>query len=72
MEFRDGFRVGFSYGTSVCKRAVGNMKSVKEHKEVAEAYIGGIASNFLRWKSGTGHTHQLTITHKSMNIIKRS
>ena len=29
---RDGFRVGFSYGTSVCKRAVGNMKSVKEHK----------------------------------------
>ena len=38
---RDGFRVGFSYGTSVCKRAVGNMKSVKEHKEVVEAYIGG-------------------------------
>ena len=29
-----------------------------------------IASNFLKWKSGTGHTHQLTITHMPMNIIK--
>ena len=35
------------------------------------AQIGDlIASNFLKWKSGTGHTHQLTITHIPMNIIK--
>ena len=38
---RDGFRVGFSYCTSLCKKVVGNMKSVKEHKEVVEAYVGG-------------------------------
>ena len=38
---RDVYRVRFSYCISICKRAVGNLKSVKEHKEVVEAYVGG-------------------------------
>ena len=38
---RDGFRIGFSYTISICRSATGNMKSVQEHKEVVEAYVGG-------------------------------
>ena len=36
---RDGFRVGFGYHTKVCRSVVGNMKSVKEHRDVV--YVCG-------------------------------
>ena len=39
-------------------------------KRVSFSSMINISSNFLKWKSGTGHTHQLTITHIPMNIIK--
>lgn len=37
---RQGFHVGFNYQQAECKPAKGNMKSVEEHKEVVEQYIG--------------------------------
>ena len=37
---RDGFRIGFDYRNARCKRGPGNMKSVQEHEEVVEQYIG--------------------------------
>ena len=38
---RWGFRIGFDYGLCQCTRALRNMKSVSEHKEVVEEYIRG-------------------------------
>ena len=45
-------------------------QSVAIHLKYVILLLLYIASNFLKWKSGTGHTHQLTITHIPMNIIK--
>ncbi len=36
---RDGFRIGFNYGTARCNRSPGNMGSAKLHEEVVERYI---------------------------------
>ena len=38
---RRGFRIGFDYGLCQCTRALRNMKSVSEHREVVEEYIRG-------------------------------
>ena len=38
---RDGFRIGFGYCTKVCRSVAGNMKSVKEHRDVVQVDIDG-------------------------------
>ena len=35
-----GFHIGFNYQQAKCKSAKGNMRSVQEHKEVVEHYLG--------------------------------
>ena len=37
---KQGFHIGFNYQLARCRSAKGNMKSVQEHKEVVEQYIG--------------------------------
>ena len=37
----EGFRVGYDYQGSRCRKAAGNMQSVREHREVVEWYIQG-------------------------------
>lgn len=37
---REGFRIGFDYRRASCRPGPGNMKSVREHEEVVERYIG--------------------------------
>ena len=37
----EGFRVGYDYQGSRCRKAAGNMQSVREHREVVEGYIQG-------------------------------
>ena len=37
---REGFRIGFDYRCARCKSGPGNMKSVQEHGDVVERYIG--------------------------------
>ena len=37
---REGLRVGFDYRKGRCRRAAGNMKSIADHREVVESYIG--------------------------------
>ena len=37
---REGFRIGFDYRRARCKPGPGNMKSVREHGDVVERYIG--------------------------------
>ena len=38
---RDSFRIGFGYRTKVCRSVAGNMKSVKEHRDVVQVYVDG-------------------------------
>lgn len=36
---REGFRIGFSYGTHQCKKCSDNMRSAKQHPQVVRDYI---------------------------------
>ena len=39
MGIREGFRVGFNYREHQCRKASGNVRSVREHRDVVEEYI---------------------------------
>ena len=68
---REGFRVGFNYRSAHCRQASGNLKSVRDHKEVVTKYIQGergagrLLGPFQRDKMPGVHVSPLGVIPKS-------
>ena len=68
---REGFRVGFNYRSAHCRQASGNLKSVRDHKEVVAKYIQGergagrLLGPFQRDRMSGVHVSPLGVIPKS-------